>query len=616
MHHRAFIFSFLSFSFSFVLASCDQPPPSGGDAGLDGAVTVDAEVHEDGAAPDAGFTCQPGRTGCYGRIHYVCGEDGKSRENEVLCEIGCDPQNGCGPCVPDSRSCDGTVSMICNADGTGWRYGRDCAEWGSECVVQSGYCDDPCATAEVLRTYIGCEYMAAPLAQTQELEAQYFDFRVVVANPSELPAEVSVHRGTQLLERRRIVPGGLVEIALPWIADLSFPQGFEWSSTAVPDGAYRVRSDRPVLVTQFSPFHYASFENGIRYSYTNDASLLLPTHALGDDYIAATYLPTSGRGGASPPWIAVVGTSPEPTTVEVHAAAPIRAEAAGRFEDVEAGETLTFTLARGEVAQLVAGAPPRCDETRPGYDPGSGLCAEPDYDLTGTRIRADRPIAVFSGHVCAYVPYQVPACDHLEAQLAPVRTWGRKYETMPMGDPGATTGNLIRVVAVEDDTRVTFDPPIDAVHEVTLDATDHQELMITGPVSIEADKPIQVAQFLLGMNITDPPRDRGDPSLTMLVPSEQFRTDYVFVTPSSYADTPSGRAYVLVSRLPGSRIELDGAELEAEWTHVGDRELAIVQLDGGTHHAEASSPFGLVAFGLGQYTSYACPAGLNLNTIF
>lgn len=609
MRHRALILV------SFVLASCGPPPPSGRDAGLD-AGELDAGAPADASTPDAGFTCTPGRAGCYGRTHYVCGEDGRSREDEVLCDLGCDPEGGCGACIPDSRSCDGTVSMVCNADGSGWRYGRDCAEWGSECLIQTGFCDDPCGAAEVSRTYIGCEYMAAPFAQTSELDRRAFDFRVVVANPSELPAEVSVHRGAQLLEQRRIVPGGLVEIPLPWIDGLSFVHRDEWSSDIIADGAYRVRSTRPVLVTQFSPFHYASFENGLDYAYTNDASLLLPVHALGDDYIAATYLPTSWAGGSSPPWIGIVGTSPEPTTVEVVASAPLRADAAGRFDAVEAGGTLTFTLARGEVAQLMAAAPPLCRDGRPSFDPDTNLCEERQYDPTGSRIRSDKPIAVFSGHVCAFVPFDTAACDHLEAQLAPVRTWGRKFETMPMTQPGTPTGNLLRVVAVEDDTRITFDPPIGDIAEITLDSTQHRELRIDGPVAIEADGPIQIAQLLLGMHMTDPPLDRGDPSLTMLVPSEQFRTSYVFVTPSSYADTPSGRAYVLISRLPGARIELDGAELEAEWTRVGDRELAIVQLDGGAHHAQAASPFGLVAFGLGEYTSYACPAGMNLNTIF
>lgn len=609
MQRRALIFATSALLFS---AACDAPAVDA-DAGMDAAV-LDAALPPD-AGTDAGFSCVPGQAGCHGRIHYVCGADGKSREDEVECELGCHPESGCGPCVPDSRSCDGTVSLICNEDGTGWRFGRDCAEWGSECLVTTGYCDDPCGTAEAARTYIGCEYMAAPFAQTRELDRRAFDFRVVVANPSSLPAEVSVLRGAQLLEQRRIVPGGLVEIPLPWVDGLSFPNGAEWESAAVPDGAFRVRSSRPVLVSQFNPFHYASFEGGLRYSFTNDASLLLPVHALGNDYIAATYMPTSSAGGSSPPWIGIVGTSPEPTTVEVLASAPIRADADGRFPATQAGETLTFTLARGEVAQLVAAAPPRCDESRPGYDPATELCEEPDYDLTGSRIRADKPIAVFSGHVCAFVPFHTPACDHLEAQLAPVPTWGESYQTQPLIEPGTPTGNLLRIIAAEDETRVSFEPPIGTVSEINLNANEYREFRIDAPVSIEASAPIQVAQLLMGQHATYPPLERGDPALTMLVPAEQFRTDYVFVTPSSYADAPSGRAYVLISRMPGARIELDGEALEADWTRVGDRELAIVRLTGGAHRATGSSPFGLIAFGLGEYTSYACPAGLNLTTL-
>jgi hypothetical protein len=175
--------------------------------------------------------------------------------------------------------------------------------------------------------------------------------------------------------------------------------------------------------------------------------------------------------------------------------------------------------------------------------------------------------------------------------------------------------NLIRIVAADDETRVTFAPAIDGVSELTLDAAEHRELVLDGPVAIEADGPIEVAQLMTGQNSTDPPLERGDPSLTMLVPSEQYRSDYVFITPSSYADTPSGRAYVLVSREPGATITLDGAPLSATWAPAGDRELAIVQLAGGAHHAEGSSPFGLLAFGLGTYTSYAAPAGLNLNDL-
>ena len=88
--------------------------------------------------------------------------------------------------------------------------------------------------------------------------------------------------------------------------------------------------------------------------------------------------------------------------------------------------------------------------------------------------------------------------------------------------------------------------------------------MIDGAVSIRSSEPVQVGQFLLGQNLRNPPLPRGDPGLTILVPQEQFRLEYVFVTPSSYVPTVNGQSWVLVSREPGVAITLDGAPIEAE----------------------------------------------------
>jgi hypothetical protein len=577
------------------------------------AAPPDAGV--DVAPPDAGFACEPGAAACDGRTHYVCGADGASREDEVVCEAGCDPEAGCVACTPGSRVCDGSVSLVCNADGTGWLHGRDCAEWGVACV--GAYCDDPCAQAEATRSYMGCEYYAVPLAQTRELYERIFDFRVVVANPSPRPVEVTVHRGSRIEARRRIVPGGTVDIPLPWIDGVSFPNGEHWDhSSVVADGAYRITSDFPVIVSQYSPFDYAVYQDALYYSHTNDASLLLPTHALGLEHVATSYEPVSGPLGSLPGYLAVVGVAPEGTRVRVVPTAPIAADPEGRWPETPAGEPLAFELAAGEVAQLVAAPPPSCDESRPGWIEETRFCREEGYDVTGSRVIADRPVAAFSGHVCAYVPWDTPACDHLETQLAPLTTWGTELETTVMREPGSEATNLLRVMAARDGTRVTFDPPIGEVATAELDAGAHVELPLADAVSIRADAPIQVAQMLLGQNQTDPPLERGDPSLTVLVPAEQFRDDYVFVTPSSYADAEDGRSYLLVSRAPGAAIELDGEPLEAEWTAVGERELAVVPVTGGTHRASAPAPFGLIAFGLGSYTSYAHPAGLDLHVLF
>jgi hypothetical protein len=279
-----------------------------------------------------------------------------------------------------------------------------------------------------------------------------------------------------------------------------------------------------------------------------------------------------------------------------------------------------LALERGEVAVITPVVPPLCSAEREGFSPitpGSpqdgGYCYEPEHDLTGSLVTSDRPIAVFGGHACAFVPFDVPACDHLETTLAPVAAWGSQYETMPLRDPTTDVPNLVRVVAARDGTAITLDPPQDGVDGgLVLDAGEHVDFMLFGPVSIRASEPVQVAQFLLGQNFRNPPLPRGDPGMTILVPQEQFRREYVFVTPSSYVPRVNGQSWVLVSREPGVAVTLDGELVDADWVVAGDRELALVAVGGGAHRAHSSAPFGLIAFGLGSYTSYAYPAGLDL----
>ncbi|UJR82800.1 IgGFc-binding protein [Sandaracinus amylolyticus] len=575
---------------------------------------------------DAGFTCEPDAPGCFGYVHYVCGADGHSRTDEELCEGGCDPATGCIECIPGSFRCDGDVSLRCDEDHR-WLPVRDCSEWGVACGG-SGLCDDACGLAEAVRSNVGCEYWPVPLANTTELERDAFDFRVVVANPSSAPADVTITRGPRLVARERVPPGGLTEIPLPWVDGVSFPiDPNDWESVTTADGAYRLISSRPVIVSQFNPFHYSRLA---RNSFSNDASLLLPSHVLGRDHVAASYVPISTVGTTfdgdrvyyrTPGYVAIVGTSSEPTNVEIVVGAHVAADSGGRWPATARGGTIRFTLARGEVAQVAAAVPPECGPERPvfhDYSPEpeivAGACREDEYDLTGSRVTSDRPISVFGGHVCAYVPYDVGACDHLETTLAPVETWGRSYQTMPMRDPDTDVPNTLRIIAAHDGTDVAITPDVH-LDDASLDAGEWIEVTFDHPVSITASRPIQVVQLSVGQNITDPPLERGDPSMTHLVPTEQFRRDYVFITPSSYTPVVNGQSYLVISREPDEPITLDGRTIEATWTTVGDREIATVPVSGGTHEVRAATPVGVMAYGLGLYTSYAYPAGLDLRVI-
>ena len=337
----------------------------------------------------------------------------------------------------------------------------------------------------------------------------------------------------------------------------------------------------------------------------------------GDDFSSIRY----------PGYLAIVGVTPTPTRVTLTAGGEIQADVGGRIARTPRGGTLTFMIGRGEVAHVTAAPPPECVAGRPGYrreedcesTPFGQICDifdtcdERGHDLTGTRIAAEGPIEVFGGHTCAYVPTNAQACDHLEEQLPPVETWGSDYVGAPMGDGGISGKNIVRVVAAFDDTVVRIDPPQGGVGGQTLAAGEVLELEATTPFHVSASHAVTVAQFLLGQEATGAPR--GDPAMALLTPAEQYRSDYTFLVPTSYNAGTNGQNHLQVIRPPGLAITLDGAPLTAAFQSIGGREIAVVLLDGGTHQISAAGPFGVIAYGLGSYTSYATSAGLDLEPI-
>lgn len=599
----------------------------------DGGPTFDSST--DSFVPsDVPFSCTPGDFDCFGNVYYQCGDDGASRINETVCDDACDPDLTCVLCRPGTRRCEGDVSMVCASNGLAWTTGRNCGEWGSACGV-SGFCADACGEAESSRSNIGCEYWPTPLANIAELDSVQFDFRIVISNPNPNPANVDITRGGSTVTTVSVPASGVSEVALPWIDGQSFglPTN-SWSGIVVANGTYRVKSDLPVTVSQFSPFEYNVSGT---FSFTNDATLLLPSHVLTGDYVGASYVPlsraTGTRGGIvpssstlkTPGYIAVVGIAPEPTNVEMFLSGNVAADSGGRWPAAGRGSSIAFTLQQGEVAHVAAAVPPDCDASRPGYNSvvesnpfGEDFfdtCQEIEHDLTGTRVVANRPIAAFGGHSCAYVPYTSEACDHLETQLSPIQTWGTQFVSTPMIDSPTPRQNLVRIVAAFDNTTVTVNPPQGGFSGSTLSARQWVEFMADGPFEVTADRAVQVAQYLLGQNYTDPIAARGDPAMTVLVPSEQWRSDYNFAAPSSYNAGTNGQSFLLLTRIPGVDIQLDGASVSATWQMAGGREVGIATVEGGIHSLTSAEPFGVVIYGLGTYTSYAYPAGLNLEQI-
>jgi hypothetical protein len=597
----------------------------------------------------------------------TCNADGSvaSTRSCVAEGLVCAPEIGCSVCVPGRGSCDGNTTQICNADGTAYTPGESCDASGLTCDPSTGTCADLCAAAAASSSYIGCEYWPTPVMNPV---AEEFEFAVVVANPQVVPALVTVERAGAMLSSVTVVPGGIEAIRLPWVDALKNPfmprPGGEPDevvvmSALVRDGAYRLSSNVPVTAYQFNPLEYEIARDcvdeiggpptdGRCNSYSNDASLLIPSHVLSGNYIAMS-LPAQlrrirlrdDRDGTlvtdpdtgeifevyshSPGYVAVVAV--DDGDVEIRPTANVQASTDGSVARIAAGRTASFALRRGDVLQLVTDEPPeRCDSSPIPEEITPQDCmgipcstidmyceVSADYDLTGTEVEATGRVAVISGHYCAFVPYYRWACDHLEESMFPLEAWGQDIViayTFPLRDEP----NVIRVVSGADGNTVSFDPV--SVHgPATLDRGESVEFEASSGFRVTGTEAVMVGQLLVGQDYagraTAGSMGRGDPALSLGIPTEQFRDNYTFLAPTTF-----DQSIVSITAAPGQEVLLDGAPITG-LAPIGSTGLASAQIEvtGGQHSIASGAPFGIVVYGFGAYTSYMVPGGLDLEVI-
>ena len=312
--------------------------------------------------------------------------------------------------------------------------------------------------------------------------------------------------------------------------------------------------------------------------FTTDAFLGLPTDALGTEYVALGY--KNSASGLRGTQFAVVAAS-DATTVTITPSIAVGVRAAR--------VPYTVTLNQGQTYQL------RTEE------PGES------FDLSGTIITSDKPVAVFGGHKAGNVPHNVPFANHLVEQMPPVSTWGQYFVTTPFAT--RLKGDTFRFVAARDRTRVY----VNGARVATLDRGQLHEQVITGPSYIISDQPILVAQYANGSEFD---KVNGDPTMMIVPPYEQFATGYTVSTAAARFNVNYVNV-VAPTRAVGS-VTLDGAIIPpASFTPIGTSGFsgAQVQIGLGTHNLSGPEPFGVFVYGFAITDGYSYPGGMNLTPL-
>jgi|GEM_PF-3062246 len=272
-------------------------------------------------------------------------------------------------------------------------------------------------------------------------------------------------------------------------------------------------------------------------------------------------------------------------------------------------------------------------------------------DLTGTRIKSDKPIGVISGHMRGSIPPRYSANgdskDHLVEMLLPTDKCGKKYYTAPWTYDKSGSNHIksfFKVVATENNTsfRVTYDNKEEIY---TINASGGYLFFdnIQSQAEWVADKNIIVAQFMGRDTTALDPSDINvyyDPSYAIITPVERNVNTIIFHTISKnefgspiynnvngkyvkVSDYQYENHYMYVSaNLEAIKtLTLDGVLVETikpfrKDVGISEFYYTIININEGTHllHSDEGE-FNGVLFGAGIYDSYSQILGSSLLTL-
>lgn len=381
--------------------------------------------------------------------------------------------------------------------------------------------------------------------------------------------------GTGFFSNFNVIPGAVTIVSLPAIDMTNTVNGLVVSNKVV-----HVTSNNPISV-------YAMTDNKFR----TEASLVLPTSALGTKYFISTK-PTDFTTWSFDGQFSIVAAGAT-CTVQITPTETILDPITGPSAICNAGVPYTITLNSGECYQLQT--------------------VNAGEDLTGTIIEAVNgtdKFSVFSGHNCATI-LAPSAYDPLYAAEYPTNTWGKNYIVPPI--KGAPYSEF-QVVASEDNTIININGTI-----VNLNQGDFHEDTLSIAKVISGNKPIKVTHFLPSGQLTTGSSTfgYGDPSMTGILPNEQMLVDSITFSQLD-GSIDSGFVAVVTRTSDIGTVTLNGTALTG-WITIPQSpsySYCIKQTTLGDNNVRTTGcGFVAYAYGIGDRESYYYTPGAVFNSL-
>jgi IgGFc binding protein/Secretion system C-terminal sorting domain len=445
-----------------------------------------------------------------------------------------------------------------------------------------------------LSVYITCDMPTSGIITYRNRAGRVFSQPFQIANP----AQVFIFRvGYQDIELTGFYLGAVSQTN----SGYDFPNA---QSERIARQSFRITANNDVTVYGLN-----------QALYTSDAFLALPITALGTEYLVMAYK-TDGNINFNARSPNETSTPSEFAVVATQDGTQVRITPSAITSVSQTTATQVVMLNSGDV--YLVQASPSAD---------GGLA-----DLTGSRVVANKPIAVFGGHQRTTLPVELRGNplrtrDHLVEQLPGLETWGKSAFITPFvraqGEVDAGT-NLFRVLAAYDSTRVFFNGQF----VQTLRAGEYFEEQLINPGVITASDQILVAQFKKTSSTTDGNDFRGDPFMLLIPTVEQYDNSYRFVNVQAFdpglPSSTGGQVFDLhYVTLVAPNSTLDNIRFDerlvgrASFQPIANSAYSFVNLtsSAGTHTARADSAFGVYVYGYGILNSYGYVGGGKMRII-
>jgi IgGFc binding protein len=568
-----------------------------------------------------------------------CSSDRDSFENK--------PRDFAGPDAGADGVDAGCTGVVCSRD---LRSVRDCSSGDvvKECPADkacgNGECIAPCDAAAINEGSVGCSFAVTATVEQGDLRGSCAAF--FVANNWTSPATLKLsYKGEEraldgavwvpfvedgIVKHKKlegpIPPGGGAVVFLSqepsfgrWIrcplgVKTVLDKDLALYGTGIGNAVFAT-ADVPVSMYSIYPY-------GGALSNTSSGTLLLPTASFRKNYIAVSSwggtgdaFGTTGGNAVQPgkPTLQIVAIEDD-TSIDLLPRVEI---VGGRgIPGSPPNQVANFKLQRGEVLQLIQGK-----------------------ELVGSVLETSKPVGLFGGHSCMYVPADRGPCDSDNEQIPPVSSWGHEYAVLPAPDRMRLLGtreersgeqSVIRMVGAADGTKLVYEPRQPEGAPSTIASGELARFFTGEPFVVRSQD--SAHPFYVATVMTAAASSRaftGDPETAIAIPTDQWLDSYGFFADPTY---PRSAVFVTRQKSNGSfrDVTLDCAGPLTNWEPItGDYEWTYVELTrasqpqtypGGTcfdgpHRIHSDGAFSMAVWGFGVATSYSYPGGMGLRRV-